>query len=507
MDFLQNPFYILDVTPQDNRRRIMEQADTRSLFRDPEECRTAATALTNPRRRLYAEIAWLPMSSQKHADEILALLASSLQDSSVFSHSGKFQLAQVRDCLSLDEQMPISRTNLLVAGLGRLLNPSSDWVATWIFDIASASADINPAPVRATINAARNVAGFSPVQLSDTEAEIQKLQDYYCRVMTSALDSLSGTQRPSAMTGVVKLAANDVHHIPRLINRLIDLYEKDAQKSLKEHESRIGELVGKLRAASDADRPDSALVSLIDQLIQAVKNWDAIAQPIQLNRKSQGRFHDASVDVARRVRESALHLWNEHGKLDFCQQLINMLREVFAEVSEVVAIIEEDIKSLDDIAMQHAHLTSGVKQFESIKAQVQKLQAAADAKKSDSLMNSMAADLIRHVNRWDAALQPIEANTAVTNLVRGLALHLWNEHGQLDISLQLTKTLQRVFADVGEISDRLEEDNKTLSQLVQQRARILKTSGQESAGGGYGCLWTLGIFIAIGLLGALFENC
>ena len=306
---------------------------------------------------------------------------------------------------------------------------------------------------------------------------------------------------------MVGLVTRRAGQLPRLINRLVDSYEVDAQTSLGEQEMKIAELDEKLRAAAGADHPDSVLTPLVNQLINAVKHWDAIAQPIQLSKKSRGLSHKGSFDLAWRVRELALYLWNDYGKLDFCKQLINMLKEVFAEVSEIVAIIDEDTKSLDAIAKQHTHLTQGVKQFESIKAQVEKLQAAADAKKSDSLMKSMVADLIRYINRWDAAVQPIEANTAVTVLVRGLALHLWNEHGQLDISLQLTKVLQRVFADVGEISDRLEEDNKTLSQLVQQRARMIEASNNESSSVGdwIGCLW--GIIPVLVILGALFENC
>ena len=236
-----------------------------------------------------------------------------------------------------------------------------------------------------------------------------------------------------------------LHHMPRLINQLIDSYEVDAQKSLEEHESKIGELDEKLRAVADVDRPDSVLTPLIDKFIQAVKNWDAVAQPIQLSRKSEGRSHDASTDIAWRVRDLALHLWNEYGKLNFCQQLIRMLQEVFAEVSEVVAIIDEDTKSLDAIAKQHAHLTRGVKQFESIKAQVEKLRAVADAKRSDALMNSMAADLIQAVKIWKALAQPIEAYSTdyltLVHLMVDLAFQLRIAHGKLDFSRLLFKTL------------------------------------------------------------------
>ena len=117
-------------------------------------------------------------------------------------------------------------------------------------------------------------------------------------------------------------------------------------------------------------------------------------------------------------------------------------------------------------------------------------------------MNSMAAELIQSLNIWDASTQPIESNNGVTNLVRGLALHLWNEHGKLDLSLQLTDVLQKVFGGVGDIANRLAEDTRVLNQLAQQRARMIEASVNESRGGGYGCL----IFLLLGILGAAVAS-
>lgn len=483
MDFLQNPFHVLDVAPQDNRRRILEQADARSLFQDPDECRNAATILTNPRRRLYAEIAWLPCTRLNHVDDIFELL-----------HDYSFGAIELT---------PIAHSNLVAAKLQRLPDYSSDDVASRIRQIARSFEDIDGVQLRAVINAQRKVSHFPIVNLADIESETQSLGDYYRKVMTSALEKLSAKQRAVVMTLAVALVTRRAGQLPRLINRLVDSYEEDAHESLAEHEAKIAELDEKLRLEADEERPDSALAPVVAQLIQAVKDWDVVAQPIQVSRISQGRFHDASVELARRVRELALHLWNEYGKLDFCQQIINMLREVFTEVSEVVAIIDEDTKSLDEIAKQHAHLTRGVKQFESIKEQVEKLQTAADANNTDSILSPMVHRLVQSVKKWDAAAQPIEANQSVSLLVRGLALHLWNEHGKLDLSLQLTDVLQKVFGGVGDIANRLAEDTRVLNQLAQQRARMIEASVNESRGGGYGCL----IFLLLGILGALLQAC
>ena len=482
MDFLQNPFHVLDVAPQDNRRRILEQADARSLFQDPDECRNAATILTNPRRRLYAEIAWLPCTRLNHVDDIFELL-----------HDYSFGAIELT---------PIAHANLVAAKLQRLPDYSSDDVASRIRQIARSFEDIDGVQLRAVINAQRKVSHFPIVNLSDIESETQSLGDYYRKVMTSALEKLSAKQRAEVMTLAVALATRRAGQLPRLINRLVNSYELDAQKSLEEHETKIVELDEKLRMLADEERPDSALAPVVSQFIQAVKNWDALAQPIQISRKSEGRSHDA--DLAWRVRELALNLWNEHGKLDFCKQLIQMLKEVFAEVNEVAAIIDEDTKTLGEIARQHTRLAQGVKQFERIKEQADGLQTAADAKKLDSMLKLMVMALIQSpVKKWDAAAQPIEANQSVSLLVRGLALHLWNEHGKLDLSLQLTDVLQKVFGGVGDIANRLAEDTRVLNQLAQQRARMIEASVNESRGGGYGCL----IFLLLGILGALLQAC
>ena len=92
----------------------------------------------------------------------------------------------------------------------------------------------------------------------------------------------------------------------------------NAQEFLEKEEGNIKVLDEKIRAAADAKSPDTALTPMVNQLIQAVKNWDTFAQPIQINKKIQGLSHDVSYRVAGRVRKLTIDLFNKYGKLDFC---------------------------------------------------------------------------------------------------------------------------------------------------------------------------------------------
>jgi len=346
MDLLQNPFHILNASPRDNRRRIMELADERSLLLDSSECMEARSELTNPRKRLSAEVAWLPGIGPKRVGEVLSLLESS-----------------PADLLAVDNLSSIARANLLAAGLARLPDHNADDVAEWILEISWAFEDLDADELSVIINEERVVSGFPEVSdLSAVEAEIQERRRHYRQIIKSALDNLSPKELVEAVTVAVESATDDgEEHGPIMIADLVDSYEVEAQGFLDKEEGNIRALVEKLRAAVDAERPDSTLAPMVNQLIQVVKNWDTVAQPIQVSTKSRGLDHDASHRVAGLVRGLAIHMFNEHGKLDFSQQLTNMLQEVFAEVGEVAERTAEDADALGEIAEQRVRLIEDAK--------------------------------------------------------------------------------------------------------------------------------------------------
>lgn len=333
MDLLQNLFHILNATPQDNSLRIMELAEEHSLLLDSCDCTQARSDLTNPRKRLSVEIAWLPGLGPKRVIEVLSVLENS-----------------VSDLIGMDKLTSIARANLVAAGLSRLPDSAPDDVAEWILELAWAFEDIDPEELRAVINEDRIVSGFPEVtDLSMVEAEIQERRCHYRQVIKSALNNLSAKELVEAVTVAVESATdNGEEHGPILIDDLVDSYKDEARSFLEKEARNIEALVEKLRVAADAVRPDSALAPMVNQLIQVVKNWDSVAQPIQVSAKSRGLDHDASHQVARLVRGVAIHLFNEHGKLDFSQQLTNMLQVVFAEVAEVAERTTEDASALGE---------------------------------------------------------------------------------------------------------------------------------------------------------------
>ena len=356
MNLLQNPFYILNATPRDNRHKIVELSEERSLQIDPDECTNARLNLTNPRKRLSAEISWLIGVGPKQSAEIIHLLDQ-----------------PVNKLLSVDNVTPIAKANLLASGLIRVpegLQTPDDLqthdIAEYIMDLADAFESVEPKDVYSLINEERVVSGFPEVtDISAIEEEISERRQYYKLAIKSTLDKLQPKDLVEVVTLAVEAATDDGEEQGLiLIDDLVDAYETEAQTFLEKEAENIESLIEKIQQSVESNKADSILEGMVNQLVEIVKNWDTVAQPIQVSAKSRGLDHDASHHISLSVRNLAVYLFNKHGKLEFSQKLMNMLQEAFAEVDEIAERTTEDATALDNIAENRGKMLEQAKKRE-----------------------------------------------------------------------------------------------------------------------------------------------
>lgn len=390
MDLLQNPFYVLTATQGDNQRRIMELAEERGLLLNAHACMEAQAVLTNPRKRISAEVAWLPGTVPERAYDMLMLLESSAGNHpgsdkttsiapvdslaaalSRLPYAKEYNVAdkvlrllrssetgemmEVEKFLGIDRLEPIARANLLAARMARLPSYTPNVVANWILAIAKTFEAISPAEVRAILNKERRASGFPEItDLAAIEAEIRNRRLYYQQVIKATLENiLTAKARVRAVMMAVESATDsDEKRWPILIEDTVDSYEVGAQAFLETAEKSIEKLNKEFRIAAENEEPDVFLDWIVDGLILSVKDWEIVSQPIQLNKNRQGLRHHASHYVANCVRELAIHLFNEYDKLHYSQQILDMLQEVFAGVPEIVERITADLETLNKIAGQ-----------------------------------------------------------------------------------------------------------------------------------------------------------
>ena len=329
----QTPFAILGVTTRDDRRRIVELAEEKSLELDHDVCQKARSDLTNPRTRLSAEIAWLPGVSPRKASQLVENL---LHDPmAVRGESGLPTLAHL---------------NLLAAAFEAVDSEhDAEDLASFIQEVAYLVDEIDPEDVLRDINEDRAVSGFPEVRaLDQIEAELAERKRYYRSAIKDALDRLPPTTLVQVMTDTVEgVTLGGEDHAPELIDDLVASYEVETQGFLQKEAENVHKLI---KAARDsANSGEAAVKPYVDKLDAVARNWDKVAQPIQLSAKARGIDHEASRDLAYEIRSLAIDLFNTHDMLTQSQRLTGLLQELFAELPEVSERVEQDADALADI--------------------------------------------------------------------------------------------------------------------------------------------------------------
>lgn len=331
-----NPFSLLGVTPRDDRRKIVEMAEERALHLDHDRCQQARSDLTNPKSRIEAEMAWMPGIAPGVAQKLLNTLVS---DPLSVTSAGKLP--------------PLAQANLMSAA-AELIGEDADTrtIARFICNFADVAENIELDVVLRDINEDRAISGFPEIRgeeaIKDAFAERRKA---YRNVLKSLLDSIDSEKLVRTMTEVLEVATDDGDsQAPSLIDELTDAYEIETQYFLDQESENIAKLVEGVRLA--ASRGASAVTPLLDKLEKVARNWDRIAQPIQLSAKSRGLEHGPSTKVAYQLRSLGIDLNNNHGMLDQAHRMTVLLQELFAELPEVVERLNDDAEAITELREQ-----------------------------------------------------------------------------------------------------------------------------------------------------------
>jgi hypothetical protein len=331
-----NPFWILGVTTRDNRRKIVEMAEERSLHIDHDLCQKARSDLTNPRVRLSAEMAWMPGVAPRVAEKLTKTLSEN--PFSVRSEDGLPELA---------------RANLMAAAFELVdENEPAESIAEFIRDFAWVVETIDASDVLRDVNEDRAVSGFPEVREVETiEEELASRRKAYKSVLKNLLDTMDPSKLVETMTDAVSVATDDGEDQgPALIDELADAYEVETQGFLQKESENISKLVESARVA--APQGERAVAPILDKLEKVARNWDRVAQPIQLSAKSRGIQHHPSREVAYDLRSLGIDLNNEHDMLDQAHRMTGLLQELFAELPEVAEKLGEDAEAIDGLRRQ-----------------------------------------------------------------------------------------------------------------------------------------------------------
>lgn len=453
----KSPFFLLGATIRDTKSKINEFADEKSLALESDICTKARSDLITPRTRLPAEMAWLPGVSPKRA--------------SIFVESLQTHIDLVRGEISIPS---LARANLFAAAFG-LLDPrtGTDLWCEWIIDFAYVDEDIRPDDVLREINEDRAISGFPLVKgVEQIEDELRQMRRYYSDTIKSALDGLESMKLVEVVTAVIEQTTmHGEDHAPFLIHELVDRYEAEANRYLQPEAENIKNLMEKIRQA--ATTGEASTRPLVEKLDQIIRKWDAIAQPIQLSMKAQGRDHDLSHEIAWGVRSLAVDLFNKHDMLDMAARLNKTLQELFAELPAVVERLDQDANALDDISKNRAQ----VKLLDPIRELCDSVCKIADRNPALAAQEGHRAlhegkSLIEEIQRKANSRLALEARNILAGTVMHCAIQYGSESSKWSPCVDLLERALEVVAD-----SKLQEQIKT--NLATAKSNEQRLGGLE----------------------------
>ncbi len=335
MDLLSNPFFLLNASVRDDSRRLIELSEKRSLFVNPQKCNEARIILTNPRQRLMAEIAWLPGVSPSKARNLINQ-----------AREGHYFLFETIEGLSA-----LSACNLLALSISfvKVEEVDESGIKNCIQMLIKKFEAVDIEDLLHLINEDRGVAGFPAVQSEDIIT--QALVEHRGFLVTTLIEWLDKLNEPDlALTEVAtELTKNGEYQAPLLLEELTAKYQIEVAQHLNQLKEHILKLKGSIeKLLTNNERPDN-LLTHINRLEQLLRQWDRIAKPIQLIAKTRGIDEEASTNLAAQVRNLSIFLANSFSHHEYALRLSLLMAELFSEIPQLSAHVEEDIITLQGI--------------------------------------------------------------------------------------------------------------------------------------------------------------
>ena len=358
MEVNENAFDLLGVTPEDGIARINDAKDDKSWVDEPNESmyEAARETLTNPRKRLQAEVPWFLKNSN-----------------SAFS-----LMNEVQNCRGADIRLVVQKIVALDDEYKEALQEES------LNDIYT------------DIIISRKKAGISAdIEQADIEEVLSQLLEEGAKAAIDTLLRKCSTQEAAQIGNVIakEMIQPGIGKYPKkygdCIRFFIDLYNMKVQNELDTRSEKIQQDIEAAKVYTS--------VAQLSPLFQEIEWFDYLAQPLQLYFEDQGQAdkQSQSEDIAGSLRKLSLFYHNERQLTELSITVTEKAMQVFAENPKVLQQLQED----DEILKQQVQVKPLTDDLEIVFVQVARF---VDRKKGKEASNSV--QIMSHKDQWVSAL-------------------------------------------------------------------------------------------------------
>lgn len=374
MEIKGNAFDVLGVTPEDDIASINEAADEKSWNDEPNETmyEAARETLTNPRKRLQAEVPWFLKNSNS---------AFSLMNEVQNSRGTDIRFV-VQKIVALDDEYKQA-----------LQEESLDDIYTDII-------------------ISRKKAGVSAdIEQDDIEEALSQLLEEGAKAAIDTLLRKCSTREAAQIGNVIanEMIQPGIGKYPKkygdCIRFFIDLYNMKVQNELDTRRTKL------LQDIETAKTYTSISQLQLSPLFEELEAFDYLAQPLQLYFEDQGQAEKQSQsnEIAPKLRDLALFYHNQKNLTNLSIAVTEKAMQVFEENPQMLQQFQEDIEILkqqvqvnpqeDNEVPKRQVQVNPLEELKIVLGQVALLVAREKGKEANNSMQIM-----NHKDQWIAAL-------------------------------------------------------------------------------------------------------
>lgn len=372
MEIKGNAFDVLGVTPEDDIASINEAADEKSWNDEPNETmyEAARETLTNPRKRLQAEVPWFLKNSN-----------------SAFS-----LMNEVQNCRGTDIRFVVQKIVALDDEYKQALQEESlDDIYTDIIIL-------------------RKKAGISAdIEQDDIEEALSQLLEEGAKAAIDTLLRKCSTREAAQIGNVIakELIQPGIGKYPKkygdCIRFFIDLYNMKVQNELDARSEQIKQDIEAAKVYTS--------VAQLSPLFQEIEWFDYLAQPLQLYFEDQGQAEKQSQsnEIAQKLRDLVLFYHNQKNLTNLSIAVTEKAMQVFEENPQMLQQFQEDAEILkqqvqvnpqeDNEVPKRQVQVNPLEELKIVLGQVALLVAREKGKEANNSMQIM-----NHKDQWIAAL-------------------------------------------------------------------------------------------------------
>lgn len=368
----ENAFDLLGVTPEDGIARINDAKDEKSWVDEPKESmyEAARETLTNPRKRLQAEVPWFLKNSN-----------------SAFS-----LMNEVQNCRGTDIRFVVQKIVALDGEYKQALQEES------LDDIYT------------DIIISRKKAGISAdIEQDDIEEALSQLLEEGAKAAIDTLLRKCSTREAAQIGNVIakELIQPGIGKYPKkygdCIRFFIDLYNMKVQNELDARSEQIKQDIEAAKVYTS--------VAQLSPLFQEIEWFDYLAQPLQLYFEDQGQAEKQSQsnEIAQKLRDLALFYHNQKNLTNLSIAVTEKAMQVFEENPQMLQQFQENIEILkqqvqvnpqeDNEVPKRQVQVNPLEELKIVLGQVALLVAREKGKEANNSMQIM-----NHKDQWIAAL-------------------------------------------------------------------------------------------------------